>query len=40
MGKYKFKVALIGEYGAGKSSIYRRISQDTFDPDVDDGAGG
>merc|ERR1719273_256279 len=37
MGKrYKFKVALIGDYGVGKSSIFRRLKDNVFVEKSDD----
>lgn len=34
MGKYKLKIALLGEFGSGKSSIYRRLVDNEFDPEA------
>lgn len=34
MGRYKFKVALIGDFGTGKSAIYRRITDNRYDPET------
>lgn len=38
--KYKFKVALIGDFGAGKSSLYRRLvdpnTENRFDPNAEE----